>query len=62
MVFLVDWDEENRAAGFISTFTITIIFEGLLSRILLLSLMVLGSALSQCPMNRIYDILHEYYD
>lgn len=42
MVFLVDWDEANRAAGFISAFTIIIIFERLLSRILLLSLMMLG--------------------
>lgn len=40
--FLVDWDEANRVAGFIFAFTIMIIFEGLLSRILLLSLMMLG--------------------
>lgn len=40
--FLVDWEEASRAAGFISAFTIIIIFEGLLSRILLLSLKMLG--------------------
>lgn len=39
---MVDWGEANRAAGFISAFTIIIIFEGLLSRMLLVSLMMLG--------------------
>lgn len=44
--FFVDWDEAKRAAGFISAFTTIIIFEGLLSRILLLSLMMFGFPVS----------------